>query len=72
MVIEPKPCPFCGYDKPWVNRECLHFAQAWVACRCGAEGPVSGVESPDDEDGAIRAGVEAWNRRVEPLRSKGP
>lgn len=58
-MIITKPCPYCNADADtestaWENR--VYF---WVACQCGAHGPIR--ENENDS-------IHQWNRmRVEPV-----
>ncbi len=57
-IPELKPCPFCGFKKPWMGID-----NRTVACReCGADGPVVLREN----DGFIlqREASIKWNQRV--------
>lgn len=54
-VGKMKPCPFCGSDDPFLERD--RDAKAiYVMCgECGGMGPYSGMREK---------AVTAWNRRV--------
>ena len=59
-MAELKPCPFCGYPKPWIIRI---LPKRWIFTKYYIECRVCHY-CRETKIGKRRA-IEAWNRRAE-------
>lgn len=53
--MNPKPCPFCGHDDPYMSNSIAQSEWYMVCAECNAIGPTG--DSPN-------AALAAWNERV--------
>lgn len=58
-----KPCPFCGWDAPYVRTTGV---ETEVYCEsCTAVGPLVHSVGPDEDVDEVA--IRLWNRRAKPL-----